>query len=743
MMNPNFSRYAPIAVLALVVGVGIYATDSGRLAGEAGAAGCGGAGGADLSALPQSDPAHEKTVLEAGKTPAKAAHAEALAAELIKAGPIALSAVTTHVQDIGCYQPGSALLVEIARTIGTHESVTKAQRQAVAEVLLDAGVYAGSAHQIGAAAVAGKPVYGERVSGAAETLRTGESLAAAMKIEDPEAVEPASAWDCAHRATIDAATLVRFGISDPLIIAERAIIALKALPTTHPLAVSLTKVIIEATGTSPEDRKRLESIVTDERINAIARAVACHAALERGTDVNDLLGGLGTTGASALWSCMLKTSDAKVIELGLQAAKPHIRAEAWNRMTLSEDAVALEGQLREALMAAAQPADNRQASLREEWARFDSVARVFINRPELGKKVMSTIDVQALIDGLPNALRASRGLAQAVARHQGPRAELAAVAGTDVLGAQLEVPESPDSNWIANQLVAVMNGQPSALIGAARPADENQELDRGQDRDSWAARARAAAGGGARDLGDLPVVKGLCDGLVQPGILQLYGPDTTICAEPGTYTGTLELQWPGLRIVGLGEATFDGHVLVAAPSVIWGFTVKGTLLIGELASQSVIASSHLTAGGVSATNDVVMLGNTLEPERVFTSPVGPWDVSEHLPASAQALRAAYTPQQQTSGFTFVPAENLRAVRFAEGDKLPLRDRLGLSHGGMPTGWFPTVTERVGADWKHNLRPVVGAVDGRLNAGVLVPLEIGPWQGTENGVVVTRSNTLGQ
>lgn len=788
-MNPSASRYLPLVALAVVVGVGIYFGGGDRLTGEAGAAGCGGGGAAqaDLTPLGTPDESTQKTVAEAADVPAvvqvglssEVARAEALAAEIISKGPSALADVVQHIRNIGCYQKGSSLLVEVARTLAAQTSVTPKQRQLVAEVLLDAAIHAGSAHELGAARPANqdKPIYTDNaeVSRAVDSLRAGESLAAAPNVDDPSYVDAARAWDCVHRATIDVNTLVRFGVSDPRILAQEAALAVRALPAVHPMAIALVSVLDSTVGETPEERQSLESIVSDDRIHAIARGLACRASVRRGSSLGTFRGALGGSAPGELLSCLLTTGDAEAIQIAVERGDPQIRTEAWRRLEIAPETQAIESAVREALSLASQPAGNSQMTLREEWARIDSVARVFINRPELA----NTINIQAIVAGLPNVLRSTQKLATAIAHRRGPVAELAATGDADALGQHRDAPKQPlpewvfsqletaddaqapaledaQSEWVAAQITAAAAGQPSALVGAMRPLPEGGLAD-AQDRDTWRARAGAAARGGAAEMDQSVDTRpsAVCDATVKPGplqpqaeaIVQLYGPNTVICPEPGTYTGGLELNWPGVRLLALSGATLEGNLLIAASAVVIGLRVTGMTAIGQHAGHTIVSSSHLGAGGFTATGDVLLLGNTIDDGKTFRSPIGIINVTEHLPATAHALRVAFsaaTTADSTGGAaTFVRDEDLRLYKMAkllEGTGVSLRDKLNLGEGGWPTEWIQSIPVNAGPKWSSSLasRPAVGPlVGGGVNLGLIVPLTIGPWHGEELGIVVTR------
>ncbi len=115
------------------------------------------------------------------------------------------------------------------------------------------------------------------------------------------------------------------------------------------------------------------------------------------------------------------------------------------------------------------------------------------------------------------------------------------------------------------------------------------------------------------------------------------GPGGTVCALEGSYAGDLVLDAAGARVVSTtpGRTSIGGHLVVAAPAVVAGFAVEGSLLVGPGADGSVLAG--VRAKGPSLVESPAALLVDVVAEGGLTGPWAGFDGALQVPAAASGL----------------------------------------------------------------------------------------------------------
>jgi len=136
-----------------------------------------------------------------------------------------------------------------------------------------------------------------------------------------------------------------------------------------------------------------------------------------------------------------------------------------------------------------------------------------------------------------------------------------------------------------------------------------------------------------------------CDALAAPAQLKevidlatsKMSNNIIVCVLPGDSKQTLNLKYPGLRVIALqpGLTNLD-VVYINSPTVLFGFNI-GHLAIDKLAAGSVVAASSLSKAA-SLTTDVIFIGNKLI--KGIDGPTGRISVAMHLPNYARGLNLA-------------------------------------------------------------------------------------------------------
>jgi hypothetical protein len=615
-MNPNVKRYAPLALVLGAVVLGVYVVRPAGLTGEAGAIhDTELLGAADDEAFRQLDELAGLRSLPQVRPQAQTVDADRLRRALSERPEIFASSAA-HFRDNGCAQPGSAQLAELLAEVALRPAIGVEQRQLAVDIFMDAAV-----HDVGRLPLLptdGAPRYSANPQMAAmvDRLRGAEvadlPAVPVAEIEDAQVLQA-----CVHTSLIAAARLVRIGVEAPDAVLETARSALAGLSAQSSAAEPLVEV---ATAAAEAARlvPPLSEIATNPNLDRISREKACHSAIRLGASATELRARAGAT-ADALRGCLVVAGEPESVREALTGLDVSQRIRAAGHQDIE---ATVEGFRRALSEVYEGRTSERPLSVREQTARLRRLGQI-VKKSENPEALLASLDT--LHNAHPD-------------REFVPRTLASVMRG----GADLQFGEDVQPTGLASALASVARGDtgvrlPAILRPTARVAARDK-LAGVQAKGAPTAPVAAAeqAGQAVQDLSEL------CDVTIQPGEAQGQVDEATrdlghhivVCFAPGEYTGTLEINEPGVQLRSFEphRAILTGSVLVARPAVLVGLQVKGPVVVAETARGTVVSRNRLERGGVAFTDEIVLSLNELGP-KPFQLPAGLSDGKAYLPTT--------------------------------------------------------------------------------------------------------------
>ena len=231
------------------------------------------------------------------------------------------------------------------------------------------------------------------------------------------------------------------------------------------------------------------------------------------------------------------------------------------------------------------------------------------------------------------------------------------------------------------------------------------------------------------------VLDGTFDAKSFTDVVAQVGAGGFVCTRDVTVEGNVKLDAPGLRLVALeyGGLRLKGNVLIASPTVLLGATISGTVLMSERADGSVLVGNTFQGDLVSATSQIIGVGNTCSQQ--CASPSGALTLGLYVPRSATGVlrevprtQVAEVPREADGSFMgWHSPETEYRPRYEDR---PVQKDIDL--GDLTNEWPPPVCD---LEAGCGFVPVYGRTLQEADAtlwGVYVPLEAGRFRNPELG-----------